>query len=101
MRVLLVCDLEDWILGEIARHLARLLADRMQVTVIVSHANGFRSAFDDLQRSHDVVHFLSPWDLFAWSNRTWLPCVVTLWHILDWGAFDAYVSRIDALYVGS
>lgn len=101
LRVLLVADLEDWILGRLARHLSQLLSDRMQITVLVSHSKGFQTSFDELQRQHDVVHFLSPWDFFDMADRTFLPCVVTLWHMVDWSPFEAHADRIDTLCVGS
>jgi len=101
MRVLLICDLEDWILGEVARNVAQRLSDYMPVTVRASNSDRFQSRFHDLQREHDVVHFLSPWDFYALGKRTSLPTVLTLWHMVDWGLFDTHVDRIDTLCVTS
>ena len=100
-RVLLVADLEDWVLGELARQLARRLPATVCVTSMVSHAPGFARSYRAEQRRHDLVHFLSPWDFFEWAPYTRLPCVVTLWHMIDWQPFDAHAGRIDMLLVGS
>jgi glycosyltransferase involved in cell wall biosynthesis len=102
MKVLLVCDLEDWVLGEIARQLAcRLCSDSLDVRVLVSQSSDFGSILKTMQREYSLVHFLSPWDFFDWADRVCIPCVVTLWHMVDWGAFEPYADRVDTLCVGS
>ncbi|MFM6271083.1 MAG: hypothetical protein ACKPFA_31985, partial [Dolichospermum sp.] len=101
MKVLMICDLEDWILGKIARRLQQLLSPKIYVTVLVSHSSDFKSQFFSLQKEHDVVHFLSPWDFFNIANHIHKPCAVTLWHMVDWSDFKKNSRRIDALCVGS
>jgi glycosyltransferase involved in cell wall biosynthesis len=100
-RVLLVADLDDWVLGEVARQLTDRLAPTLPVTSLISHDAGFAAAYRAGQRSNTVVHFLSPWDFFTWAPYTRLPCVVTLWHMVDWAPFDRHARRIDALLVAS
>jgi glycosyltransferase involved in cell wall biosynthesis len=101
MRVLLIADLKDWILGEIGRQLSSILADKLDVALLYSHDPGFHSSFQIHQKNYDVIHFLSPSDFLDFINDTNLPVVVTLWHVADWTLFDAHVDRIDALCVGS
>lgn len=100
-KALLVCDLSQWVLGIIANRLSELLSEHMQVTVLTSSDKGFSVAYMSAQTSHSVVHFLSPWDFYQWSAQTYIPCVLTVWHIVDWQPFDRHLKRADAICVGS
>lgn len=101
LRVLLICDSEGWILCTIARKLSQLLANQVHITLLVSHSQDFVAPLHRLQRDHDVVHFLSPSDFINWHPLVYRPCVVTLWHRVDWTPFDAHIHRADTLCVGS
>jgi len=99
MTVLLVCDLEDWIMGEIARNLARLLAPEMRVTLLVAERVGFARELERLQATADVIHFLSAYNFFEHHKRVGGPCVVTIAHVADdnWPLFDRHAARMDAV----
>jgi glycosyltransferase involved in cell wall biosynthesis len=101
LKILLVCDLDNWILGEIASQLSKFLSLHFQIRVLVSQSDDFRKILRKVQSHYDVIHFLSPWDFFYFSNQITIPCVVTLWHMVNWQIFDRHVSRIDTLCVGS
>jgi glycosyltransferase involved in cell wall biosynthesis len=101
VKVLLVADLEEWILGHVARHLAPRLAGRAQVNVLYSRSSDFLRLFEAAQKRYDVVHFLSSSDIIDFGRFTYIPCVATLWHMVHWAAFEAVASRIDALFVCS
>lgn len=104
-RVLIVADLEDWILGKIARKLAKLLAENscLDVRIIFSNSPNFLSHFVQLQFKYDVVHFLSCYDFLNYAIVTYRPCVVMIWHMIDsdWHLIDKNLFRVDALSVGS
>ena len=101
MRVLLIADDESWILGEIARRLAAILSRSMNVTVVASCSKGFDSTFNQLQKRYDIVHFLTPWPFFRLERHVAVPCVLTLWHMVDWKPFELHSHRLDALCVAS
>ncbi len=101
LRILLVCDADDWILGTIAAQLATLLSPTFQFLVLATQSPDFGQRFRIAQSQYDLVHFLSPWDFYSYAEEVTLPCVVTLWHMTDWKIFDKNVSRIDTLCVGS
>ncbi len=101
MRVVLVADLAEWVLGDVAAQLARRLAGKLQIELLYSRAQGFPQALAEAQARSDVVHFLSSTDSADFGKLVYLPCVATLWHMVDWTAFDRGASRIDALFVGS
>jgi len=103
MRVLLVCDYADWILGTIAARLKSLLSNHMHVTVLVANSERFPALFAWLQPAHDVVHLLSLPLLYKLHRALHRPCVVTLWHVDDWEwpRLKASIDRCDALFVGS
>jgi glycosyltransferase involved in cell wall biosynthesis len=101
IRVLLIGDIEDWILGKTARQLSRILSKKFSVTVLMSHSENFHARFHSLKSQHDIVHFLSPWDFFELVGKVHKPCVVVLWHMVDWSVFVRHRFRIDTLCVGS
>ena len=101
IKVLLVADLEQWILGQVALQLSQRLSNYMQVTVLYSRSPGFLASFETLQRRNDVVHFLSSTDVIDSGDITYIPCVATLWHMVNWAPFEECAGRIDALFVCS
>jgi glycosyltransferase involved in cell wall biosynthesis len=101
LKILMVCDLDDWVLGDIAKQLSKLMSGFFDITVLVSHSDNFREKFYKLQTQCNVVHFLSPGDFFWIADRITIPCVVNLWHMVNWDIFDKKVSRADTLCVGS
>jgi glycosyltransferase involved in cell wall biosynthesis len=101
-RVLLIADLETWILGKIARSLSsRLSKNGYSVTILYSHSKKFLSEFKKEQRNHTLIHFLSPWDFFELYSSTFIPAVVTLWHIVDWKFLIRFRKKIDVLVIAS
>jgi glycosyltransferase involved in cell wall biosynthesis len=97
----MICDLDDWILGKIAKQLSLILKEEIKITILVSHSRDFHAKLSRLQTENDVVHFLSPWDFFNVAKTIYLPCVVMLWHMVDWSEFQKHSQRIDTLCVGS
>lgn len=101
MKILLISDLENWILGRMARCLSKKLSGYLDISVLFTDSGDFRTDLARAQLEHDVVHFLSPWDFFKWVASTYRPCIMTLWHVLEWAPFDRHVSRADTICVGS
>jgi glycosyltransferase involved in cell wall biosynthesis len=101
IKVLLVCDQRNWILGKIARQLSNRLDGAFDITFIARSDDAFLAKLRSLQNRVDLVHFLSPGEYLKCRAFTYLPCVVTLWHMVDWKYFDPYIARIDTLCVGS
>lgn len=101
MKILLVCDKNDWILGKIAKQLKNSLEGYFDIVVISSLDKNFVSQLKSLQQTSDIVHFLSPWIYYRYKGYIYLPCVVNLWHMVDWKMFDPHIARIDTLCVGS
>ena len=100
-KILMIADLETWILGEIARKLQVILSKKMQIKILYSHETDFFKHFLHNCSESDVIHFLSPWDFFKLAKFVDKPCVFMLWHMVDWTFFKKYVYRIDTLCVGS
>ena len=100
-KILIIADLETWILGEIARQLQLILSKQMQVNILYSHNTNFIKHFMIISHNSDVIHFLSPWDFFEFAKLIDKPCVVMLWHMVDWTIFKQFTHRIDTLCVGS
>lgn len=101
MKVLLIADRADWILGKIANEYSQRLAGLVNTTVLLSSSKHFVHEFARLQPRHDVIHFLSPWQFYLLSNRTFRPVVLTLWHMVDWHPLETMISRVDTVCVGS
>jgi glycosyltransferase involved in cell wall biosynthesis len=101
IKIMLICDQPDWILGKIAQEFSFYLANYFNITVLSSTDKTFLKKLRKYQRDADLVHFLSPWDFYKCKNSVFIPCVVTLWHMVDWAVFDPHIARIDALCVGS
>lgn len=101
MRILLVYDLPDWILENIAKNLQKNLSKPWSITILASHSPEFKWNLLRLQCVNDVVHFLSPWDFFENSTLIFRPCAVMIWHMADWKEFHNHKDRIDALTTGS
>lgn len=99
----MISDSDSWILGKIAKQYTIALADveGISLTAIASNADGFTERFKNLQRSHDIVHFLSPWDYYERVDDVCLPCIVNIWHMVDWSYFDPHLERIDLICSGS
>ncbi|CAN5306052.1 hypothetical protein BH09SUM1_BH09SUM1_11350 [soil metagenome] len=80
IRVLLVYDLEEWILGAIARELRARLDGREGLLVTTCGVGSLRDKTiraDDF----DVVHFLSPWDFFSNAQAVEKAIVCSVHHI--------------------
>jgi glycosyltransferase involved in cell wall biosynthesis len=101
MKVLLIADIPDWILGKIGCKLSKLLSKYMEVTLIFSRAPGFHNELIKYQENNDLVHFLSSTDIIDFYKYIYIPCVATLWHMVNWGLFDVCSNRIDSLFVCS
>ncbi len=97
MRVLLVCDSDSWILCRIARHLAEIAGTSLDIHVLVANQEDSLRHLHVLQKQCDIIHFLSPWDLFALQKYVYIPCVLTIWHVVDWTPFESALGHIDAV----
>lgn len=98
LRIALCCDRPDWILGEIARNVQKTLSSKTdRLAVKVFSAPQTSADLMVLEKESDVIHFLSPWDFKRLGNLVRKPVVVTYHHLVDWGLFDEFHSRADAI----
>lgn len=81
IRVALLYDLDDWILGKIARELVDSLGNTHGLSLVALRSPTSASECDALQRSTDVLHFLSLWEYLKVSSFLYRPNVVTIHHI--------------------
>jgi glycosyltransferase involved in cell wall biosynthesis len=101
LKVLIVYDLPDWILANIAEKYMEHLGHECKITTLQSRSPGFIWELIRSQYKNDIVHFLSPGDFFLNSAYVFKPCVVMIWHMADWSEFKKHYLRIDALTTGS
>jgi glycosyltransferase involved in cell wall biosynthesis len=101
IKILLICDLKDWILYQIADQLKHKLSKDFEIIVLISHEENFFADLIKNKENADIVHFLSPWDFFEWGKYIDRPIVVTVWHMVDWKVFDQKFARIDLITTGS
>lgn len=99
MKVLMICDDMNWVLGILAQKLASRFRDNVDITILSSRGSGFSSDLRNLSREHDVIHFLSPWDFFAGFHEVNLPIVLTVWHVVDWTPFLRHLWIADGILV--
>jgi glycosyltransferase involved in cell wall biosynthesis len=99
VRAVIVPDLEDWVLGDIARRLKEFHADSIDITVLPADHPDFHRALEREQHRADVVHVLSPWVFLRHSQRIGRPCVVTIAHLVDesWSLVLPHANRMDAV----
>jgi glycosyltransferase involved in cell wall biosynthesis len=96
MTIVIVADLKEWVLGGIARDLFDHLSKYASVEVFYTSAMDGES-FARKCANRDIVHFLSIWDYYIYKGFVSCACVVTLWHVEDWIAFDIHRYRLDCL----
>lgn len=101
MRVLVVIDTEDWILGEIARKWVQYSGDNLRIEHLAADKRGFRSALAQAQYKVDAVHFLSPWEFKGFHQMVWRPCSLTIWHVVNWANMDGMRDQWDLVSTGS
>ena len=100
LRVALIYDDHAWILGYYARELQERINRRSETLRIDVHlAPQSPGQLRAIERSCDVVHFLSPWDFMPLHRALTTPVVVTYHHVVDggWDIFDDHHARVDAI----
>jgi len=97
----MIADHKDWILAKIAQKLSEMLSPSLDVCVLYAVSSNFRKELYARVRKVDIVHFLSPWVFYDYKGVVSRPCVVTMWHMVDWSMFTPHVNRLDALYLSA
>ena len=100
VKVALVYDRADWVLGEIAAHVRRNLNARStRLRVDTYCPPGDAAELDRIEQNCDVIHFLSPWNFYDWHGVVARPCVVTVHHLVTYDRFARSQHRADAVCV--
>lgn len=79
--VALIYDLEDWILGAIARSMKKHVEVTSDFNYRLYRSPQTVKEFRSILDISDVVHFLSPWNFFQFSSLSYKPTVVTFHHL--------------------
>ncbi|MCE5228860.1 glycosyltransferase family 4 protein [bacterium] len=82
IRVALVYDLDFWILGAIARHMAEQFASRPDL--LIAETMGPPANYRRLRailKQFDVVHFLSIWDCFRFARYCDKAVITSVYHL--------------------
>lgn len=81
MNVALIYDLEDWILGSIARSMKEHIEIASDVRYQLYQSPRTVKQFRSILNICDAVHFLSPWNFFQFSSFSYKPTIVTIHHL--------------------
>lgn len=102
MRILFICVDNRWIIYDIAQKLQQHLSASFDTTILTYDTPGFASYLvPTVQRSYDVIHMLSPGSFYRLHKIICVPCVATIWHMVDWTRFDRCIYRADTIFTGS
>lgn len=84
IKVVLLYDVEGWVLQSIAREVKTHVFRAGVLQVEIRKAPETAREFQSLTRHVNVVHFLSPWSFFRWGQLCNRPVVVTVHHLTEW-----------------
>jgi len=98
IRVALIYDLPDWVLGEIAFSLEENLNKRSEILEVTSYQSP-QKYFDllTIELQNDIIHFLSPWDYYKYFQAVIKPSVVTIHHLVTFEQFEGTKDGASAI----
>lgn len=79
--VAIIYDLDDWILGTIAREMVANLHDKTGFHLVAIKGPKTRRDWQRVQEEHQILHFLSPWIFLENRKFIYRSTVVTVHHI--------------------
>jgi glycosyltransferase involved in cell wall biosynthesis len=82
MKILLIADKEDWILGTIARALKENIRS-LEIDILYSDDRSSWGKFLKNQWRYDVIHFMYQGSYLVMKKYLYRPCAVNLWHLDD------------------
>jgi glycosyltransferase involved in cell wall biosynthesis len=102
MRILIIADREDWVLGTIAQAI-KLNIHNLNVGILYTEDRQVKEKFLSSQWYYDVVHFMYEGAYLALKKYLFRPCAMILWHLED-SSYSQHLfedHRVDALSIPS